>query len=266
MPVHYIKTVIETNNLKLKTEMKILKNRIEIITLLFGLTMAGYAQAPVVGNGTGCGNALNFNGTTNYVDCGANASLAPGVATLTAEAWVNFTNSGSYKTIIDKRWPLTNSDDVYSVMISPTNQVYVQVGGSNLSIAATIYLTSVTVLQPNEWYHIALVVNSSNPYVSIYINGVPDITSAVNPGTINTSAGTLNIGRSPYSGGIEYFLNRIDEVRIWNTARTQNQIRDSMCKKLKGTEAGLMGYWRLDEGTGTTTADATVYGNTGTLH
>jgi len=49
-------------------------------------------------------------------------------------------------------------------------------------------------------------------------------------------------------------------------ARTAQQLRESMHVSLAGTESGLKGYWRLDEGgTSTTTADATGNGNTGTL-
>ena len=42
------------------------------------------------------------------------------------------------------------------------------------------------------------------------------------------------------------FAGLIDEVRIWDIARTENQIRSDMNKQLKGDESGLVGYWKFD--------------------
>lgn len=57
----------------------------------------------------------------------------------------------------------------------------------------------------------------------------------------------------------------LDEVRIWSTARNAREIRSDMFRTLTGTEPGLMGYWRFDEGTGTAIMDASGHGFDGTL-
>src|SRR5262249_23113565 len=46
---------------------------------------------------------------------------------------------------------------------------------------------------------------------------------------------------------------------------TQTQIQQQMKRSLSGKESGLVGYWRFDEGSGTSSADATGAGNTATL-
>ena len=46
---------------------------------------------------------------------------------------------------------------------------------------------------------------------------------------------------------------------------TQSQIQANMNRRLTGAESGLTAYWRFDEGTGTTTADDSAHGLTGTL-
>jgi len=48
----------------------------------------------------------------------------------------------------------------------------------------------------------------------------------------------------------QYFKGLIDEVRVWNKGRTQDQIKNSMYSTLSGNEAGLVYYWRFDEGMG----------------
>jgi hypothetical protein len=61
------------------------------------------------------------------------------------------------------------------------------------------------------------------------------------------------------------FNGIIDEFRIWNVARTDIEIQATMNQSLNGNEPGLVGYWKFDEGTGSTTADLSSNGNDGTI-
>jgi hypothetical protein len=60
----------------------------------------------------------------------------------------------------------------------------------------------------------------------------------------------------------------LSEVRLWSIARTKAEIQDNMNKRLNGGEPGLVAYYKLDEGDGTTAADSagtndgTIYGAT----
>jgi hypothetical protein len=58
----------------------------------------------------------------------------------------------------------------------------------------------------------------------------------------------------------------MDEVRIWNMARTQAQIQFSMNNRISSTTSGLVGYYKLDESSGTTATDATGHGYDGTVN
>jgi hypothetical protein len=95
----------------------------------------------------------------------------------------------------------------------------------------------------------------------IGINGIQDAFIA-SSFTIETGNTPLFIG---YDGGNSYANIHLDEIRIWNTARNATSIRDNMCRKLVGDETGLVGYWRRDEGSGTTANDETSNNNDGTL-
>jgi hypothetical protein len=104
------------------------------------------------------------------------------------------------------------------------------------------------------WNHIAQTYDGSTQ--KLYLNGFL-VASQPLSGEITANANDLLIGNM--------FNGTIDEVRLWNVARTEEEIRANMCKKLNGNEIGLVGYWRLDEGSGTTTNDATSNSNNGTL-
>jgi hypothetical protein len=80
---------------------------------------------------------------------------------------------------------------------------------------------------------------------------------------VDDTANPIAIGANESTGSTRLYLGQMSEVRVWNATRTQEEIQFSMNKKLTGTETGLVGYWRLNDGTGTT-AVATK-GTNGTL-
>ncbi|HEX4403464.1 MAG TPA: hypothetical protein VH560_01460 [Polyangia bacterium] len=67
----------------------------------------------------------------------------------------------------------------------------------------------------------------------------------------------LTIGTTPQFSGPPGWQGKIDELRVWSVFRTADQIKGNMRVHLKGTEPGLVAYYKFDEGTGLATADAT---------
>jgi hypothetical protein len=115
-----------------------------------------------------------------------------------------------------------------------------------------------------QWVHLAFVFRqTTGNVIDYYKDGVLITTST---GTALSDAawtefrlGDLNKGDAGrYDGAM-------DEFRIWNVARTQAQIQANMNNGLAGNEAGLVGYWKFDEGTGLIAVDSTSNGNNGTL-
>jgi len=89
----------------------------------------------------------------------------------------------------------------------------------------------------NQWYHIALVVDGSKTIA--YVNG-KKITEFNSPGSLRT----FYIGKSWSEGrGI---VARFSELRLWNVARTAEQIKDNMYE-VNPTESGLYAYWKMNE-------------------
>ena len=49
-----------------------------------------------------------------------------------------------------------------------------------------------------------------------------------------------------------FYIGEIDEIRIWNTVRTEAEITANMDIPLRGDEPGLVSYYRADDTTGST--------------
>ena len=63
--------------------------------------------------------------------------------------------------------------------------------------------------------------------------------------------------------GMGMWEGGIAEVRLWNNALNEDEVKDNMRKVLLGTELGLVGYWRLNEGPGAMIFDFSSYNNVG---
>src|SRR5262249_10068720 len=74
----------------------------------------------------------------------------------------------------------------------------------------------------------------------------------------------LTIGRTAPQLG-DFFQGRINEVRVWNFARSQGDLQSQMRFPLSGQEPGLVGYWPLHDGTGSSASDGTGHGYNGSL-
>jgi len=131
------------------------------------------------------------------------------------------------------------------------------------------YKTGSTDLRDGEWHHVAVTFfNDGTPNIAdsiIYVDGELEIISASVAWNVNTaSSGSVAIGYDNF-GNNEYFNGKMDEVRIWNVARTQAEIQANMNKELSGSETGLVAYYKMNDGSGTALTDSSSNSYTGTL-
>jgi len=104
----------------------------------------------------------------------------------------------------------------------------------------------------DQWVHIAMTWDGAA--LVTYVNGVAKITVQAGGGALNTKTSNLMLGCNPTNNNC--FSGLFDELRVWNVARSASEIKDNYEKPLTGNEAGLVGYWKFDEESGTTAADA----------
>jgi hypothetical protein len=114
-----------------------------------------------------------------------------------------------------------------------------------------------------QWHHFAGVY--SRTHAHFYIDGIEVRKIRHVEGKIHHSSTDLYIGHGGSPGYNEHFKGAIDEVRIWSIARSQVDIQKDMYTTLNGSESGLVGYWKFDEGKGDTVQDSSANGNHGKL-
>lgn len=120
-------------------------------------------------------------------------------------------------------------------------------------------------LETNTWYHIAGVVDNESKSVRLYINGVLIETVPLKGSIVNTSADMLIGARQSDGKKTEFFKGIIREVRLWNRVRSTTELQQTMNSLLNGKENGLVGYWRINEGTGLILQDYSIPDRAGSL-
>jgi Concanavalin A-like lectin/glucanases superfamily/Secretion system C-terminal sorting domain len=212
------------------------------------------------------GSALNFNGTNSKVTIQNSTSLAIGGNTITLEAWIN---PASFKaetwqgSVILKDYSGGAGKDYgYGLRCGGQGQFDVVLGGGNWQELKSPQNS----ISLNIWTHIAATYDGS--YIRLYVNGEEVADKRVTFNIINY-ANNVIIGDSPGFPG-RVFNGKIDEARIWNIARTSDEITKSMNEGLGSvilsTEtSGLIGYWSMDEGTDQQVSDKSSFGNHGVL-
>jgi hypothetical protein len=110
-------------------------------------------------------------------------------------------------------------------------------------------LQGTSMINTGQWVHIATTRKMSTGEIQVIVNGVLEKSQVVSGQTRSLTAPTaITIGGNTVDG--RYLTGVMDELRLWSVVRTPTDIMNNMHKTLVGNEAGLVGYWRFDEGAG----------------
>lgn len=187
------------------------------------------------------GNALGLDGNNDYADCGNHTTLNIAGTSITLEAWVystSFTTNVWQGNVINK----SGINDLgYMLRVGNNGQVNFNIGNGSWneinSPTGTVAL--------NTWHHIAGTYDGTT--MRLYVDGTQVATGALT-GNIGAASNNLFLGEDPQFTG-RYFPGRIDEVRIWNTTRTPQQIIEDMNNNAcSNFPAGLVAYYKFDQG------------------
>jgi len=194
---------------------------------------------------------LNLDGINDYCNIPHNPSLNF-TGSITIEAWIRIVSYKSWAAIVSKggfNW------SEYGYAFTQDNSGRIRFYGNGAAY------TSNSTIPLNTWTHVA--VTYGNSTLRFYINGMLDRSLNQNISIVNNTT-SLKIGVDPPEIA-EYWKGSIDEVRIWNVIRTNQELLSNKDIVLSGCESGLMGYWKFNEGIGTTVLDASINKNDGTI-
>jgi alpha-tubulin suppressor-like RCC1 family protein len=200
--------------------------------------------------------ALSFDGLDDVVTVTNQDVL--NAYPLTLSAWIQTTQADSTQTSIINKYA-SSSNNGYQLFLvngnihawyfegaTPTGYSGVFGGGAGMDGGF---------VADGQWHHVAFVVDDTGG--QIFVDGTlkASMPWTGTPGP-TTTAQPLSLGT--YPGGISggFYSGLLDEVCIWNMARSQAEIQGDMLQGLTGTEPGLLAYWKLDEGTGVTATNS----------
>jgi RHS repeat-associated protein len=173
------------------------------------------------------GNALLFSGLNTWVDLG-NPSALQMTGSMTVSAWIN---SSSFPindaAIVSKRNDVPQGFQLDTTVDTGPRTIGFKLGAPG---GASMSRYGATVLQLNQWYHVAGVYDAGAQTLTVYLNGAPDNGTLAGPVAgrqVNPSLDVF-IGRRASNATDYNFSGTIDELRIYNRALTQAEIQADM--------------------------------------
>lgn len=189
--------------------------------------------------------ALKFDGTNDYI--GVPYNFPASIFTLSM--WV--------KSTLDRSQGLFTSGPIGSG--TPFLLIRRLAGGViTVYTPNSYYSTSGSVTSNGNWFHLAVVRNGSSG--ALYINGINTLSLSYSAGGSNT--GTY-FGVDAFATN-KYWSGMLDDARIYNIALSAAQIQAMYENQTAAPTSGLVGHWKLDDGSGTTAVDS-AGSNNGTL-
>jgi hypothetical protein len=214
---------------------------------------------------TGSGRGLRFNGVNDYVEI--DHSYPSLNLPFSVSAWVyvdpGFTGAG----------PIFVTNDnapIYHGFWFAVGATFLQCEfgdgtGGDLSTFRRGKIVSISNVA-GRWVHVSAVMKSTTD-IDLYVNGI-NIGGGLSGNSNLTMASSYATDKAKIgyflSNGVTYlFKGAMDEVRLWNRALSLDEVRGSMCKKLAGSEPGLVGYWDFNEIGGNVIFDKSTTGYNG---
>lgn len=182
-------------------------------------------------------SALHFDGTATATTASDVTLETP----FTVEAWVR---------------PNVNYQSADQVLFSHGDKFKVGISGERVFVennGTRIVSPEITFFDVSpEWAHIAVAVGANGIAYGYYDKGS---TSTTFNGNIGAYSRTERIAIGNAVAGDAGANADIHDLRVWNTAKNENEITQGKEKSYLGVESALKHYWRMDEAQGATATD-----------
>ena len=211
-------------------------------------------------------SSLSFNGTSTEGSIPVNPLMII-TDSITIEAWVNASvwtsnTTPTTNSIVDRHgWG--SGEQGYTLRAGTTTaggaQISFNFAGIDTMGNYTSWqevLSTGVILSTNTWYHVAGTYDGDT--LKCYVNGILAGTTPFKGSIRDSSAYDLKIGRLAFTtvGQTRYWNGKIDEVRLWHRALSPAELQANMNHHINPSgQTGLVGYWRCNEGVGTSFTD-----------
>ena len=188
------------------------------------------------------GGVIQFDGVTTSK---ATASYTGTITSHTVEAWINTKDTTDFAAIFN----LGEDGLVYSTL-SLSNSGFLN---SNISDFGSDSLTSTSIINDGIWHHVAMSYDATGGNYAIYVDGIKE-SNVTFSGIFNALNPNMDIGIGSDFSPIPW-KGEIDELRVWDIAKTESELFGSMHRQLEGNETNLVSYYNFDERLGYTFVD-----------
>jgi len=212
--------------------------------------------------------ALDLDGKASYVEIVDSETLNNITKQLTVSVWIRPTsNPNRYTAILSKTDAWVDRIMHRSFILNYKEGGSIQFAASPVGEGEASLYSPDSIIKHNIWTHIAGVIDAEKNYMKLFINGIEVSNRDFKwKESIYRSHLPLRIGWSHENRTAQSpFVGQIDDVRIWNIARTDADIRSDMITPLNGDEPGLVGYWKFNKVTDGIITDMSPNRNDGRL-
>ena len=197
------------------------------------------------------GNALNFDGNDEYVIVNPVNDFP--TDQINVSCWIKTSDTSNTGVPLS----YASSGNTNDFLIYDYGNLAFQVGGVSSG-------TTGVSLNDGDWHYLSVNWRSSDGTLEVYKDGVQEYTGTVNQGGSITSGGALVLGQDQDSigGGFETnqaFIGVMEELSIWSTFRSSQEINENMYTYLAGTEQDLVSYYRFNTGSEIIAYDLTSF-------
>ena len=166
-------------------------------------------------------------------------------------------------------WTKVNSNSYYNQFVNKSDGINKQYIISTNTTGIYVYIGNTShqsnvLPQINVWEHIAFTYSSISGEGKIYLNG--SVIHTFQSAPIISSSIPLQIGGNSFVvNAVNSVDGKMDNVQLWQTVLTENEIKQYINCPPFGNEINLIGFWNFDEVSGNTVFDKTLYANNGTI-
>ncbi|MFN6153065.1 MAG: patatin-like phospholipase family protein [Dolichospermum sp.] len=211
-------------------------------------------------------SVLTFDGQDDYINFGKNdigGVFAQGSSAFTISGWVNphqltnkATTYGAHNVFFARSSDRYSDNFEFGISEEGNLDVYIDENIDN--VIKTFGNGELTI---GQWHFFAIVFNGGQ--LTIYLDD-HEYTGSLTGSSLNKATSPITMGATLHNN--VYFTGQLANISVWNYPCTQDQIQTHRSSPLVGNEPGLVAYWRLNEGEGTTVQDQSGNTHNGTLY